>query len=167
MAKTCSECWVLKDFTSFYPKPRIIKYPDSAAGFSHTCKECMELARKPNLKYSKEERAYNESLTDKEYRKNQKLKNSYGITLVQFNEMFASQEGKCACCKTHQAELKKPLCLDHRHSDGQVRGLLCFGCNIALGFVKENTKTLKNLIIYINSFSGSAVVQTNTDIKVG
>jgi hypothetical protein len=42
--------------------------------------------------------------------------------------------------------------LDHDHVTGATRGILCNGCNAALGFVKENTKTLQSLISYIQRY---------------
>ena len=42
--------------------------------------------------------------------------------------------------------------LDHDHVTGATRGVLCNGCNAALGFVKENTKTLQSLISYIQRY---------------
>ena len=48
---------------------------------------------------------------------------------------------------------KQGLCVDHDHKTGQVRGLLCKGCNVALGETKDNVETLKGLIEYVNRFA--------------
>ncbi len=61
------------------------------------------------------------------------LKNKYGITLNDYNKMFAEQDGKCWICNTHASELKHPLQVDHSHITGIVRGLLCNKCNSRLG----------------------------------
>ena len=63
------------------------------------------------------------------------LKYKYGITLNDYNRMFAKQEGKCWICGTHASELKIPLQVDHSHVTGVVRGLLCNICNSRLGEV--------------------------------
>ena len=65
------------------------------------------------------------------------LKYEYGITLDDYNKMFNEQEGKCAICQRHQNELKKILYVDHDHKTGEVRGLLCKNCNVALGFYEK------------------------------
>lgn len=43
--------------------------------------------------------------------------------------------------------------LDHSHESNNVRGVLCHGCNIAIGMVKENKETLNNLIKYLEKHS--------------
>jgi hypothetical protein len=80
-------------------------------------------------------------------RKNAVLKNVYGITLVQYNEMFETQEGKCAICQRHQNELKKTLCVDHDHKTGAVRELLCMTCNTDLASVENR---LEEMTKYLN-----------------
>jgi hypothetical protein len=70
-------------------------------------------------------------------RKNAVLKNVYGITLVQYNEMFETQEGKCAICQRHQNELTRTLGVDHCHKTNKIRSLLCKNCNVALGYYEK------------------------------
>lgn len=81
-----------------------------------------------------------------------KLKHRFGITLDQYNEMFEKQEGCCDICKKHQSEFKKRLAVDHCHTTGEVRALLCASCNQALGMLNEDSKVLKNMILYIKKF---------------
>src|SRR6266436_1757912 len=45
----------------------------------------------------------------------------------------------------------KDLCIDHDHSDGMVRGVICRLCNIALGAIKDNISILSSMINYINN----------------
>jgi hypothetical protein len=49
-----------------------------------------------------------------------------------FNAMYFEQDGKCAI-ESCQREAKN---IDHDHSTGAVRGLLCQGCNVAIGFLE-------------------------------
>lgn len=74
----------------------------------------------------------------------------YGITSKEYNEMFNKQEGCCKLCKTHQSDLKAKLNIDHNHMTDEVRGLLCNQCNQALGLIKENPSTLKNMLEYVS-----------------
>jgi hypothetical protein len=65
------------------------------------------------------------------------LKHAYGITLGQFNFILESQKGSCAICpRLHTND--RPLFVDHDHKTGKVRGLLCTGCNTAIGMLKDN-----------------------------
>lgn len=84
--------------------------------------------------------------------KHRKLKSKFGITLEQYNIMFKEQLGCCAICGTHQITLNKSLAVDHNHSTGKVRKLLCPKCNMALGYTKEDIVILTNMIDYIKHF---------------
>jgi len=80
-------------------------------------------------------------------RKNAVLKNVYGITLVQYNEMFETQEGKCAICQRHQNELTRTLCVDHDHKTNKVRALLCVTCNTDVSVIENR---LEEMTKYLN-----------------
>lgn len=86
---------------------------------------------------------------DKAKHRDYHLQNLYGITLEQYNGMFAAQNGLCKGCYRHQSTLKRALNVDHNHSTGEIRGLLCDGCNIALGAVRENKEVLTRLVSYL------------------
>jgi len=66
-----------------------------------------------------------------------------------FNRMYIEQDGKCKICKIHQSELTKSLSVDHNHSTGEARGLLCQKCNTLLGMAKDNLEILKSAIQYL------------------
>lgn len=56
----------------------------------------------------------------------------YGIDRHMFDAMYFEQDGKCAI-ESCQREAKN---IDHDHTTGAVRGLLCQGCNVAIGFME-------------------------------
>lgn len=68
-----------------------------------------------------------------ERRREQSLKRRYGITLEDFDRMKAEQGGVCAICLKREAKV-----VDHDHKTGRVRGLLCGGCNGAIGILDED-----------------------------
>jgi len=72
-------------------------------------------------------------------------KYKFGIEPEQFNLLRCQQGGMCAICRVAPATH-----VDHSHSTQKVRGLLCHGCNTGIGFLKENTTTLRNAIDYLN-----------------
>jgi hypothetical protein len=74
------------------------------------------------------------------------LKWSYGITPEDYDKMFAEQNGRCAICGN---ESTKRLCVDHDHKTGKIRGLLCFDCNKALGFIHDDIRIVENIILYL------------------
>lgn len=77
------------------------------------------------------------------------LKQTYGIDISIYNQMFKEQEGKCFGCKIHQNDLKSSLNVDHCHKTGKIRGLLCRKCNSVLGLANDNITILENLINYL------------------
>ena len=83
--------------------------------------------------------------------KSQFMKRAYGITPEEYNKMFTTQSGLCRGCKRPQKDFKKSLSVDHCHLTGKVRGLLCAGCNLALGYVKDNATTLLSLATYLRN----------------
>ena len=90
-----------------------------------------------------------------EYKRDRKtkLKNRYGITIDEYDEMFKEQEGVCAICK--MPEVKKlfgnvvRLAVDHDHKTGKVRGLLCYKCNSILGRFNDNILLFESVIRYL------------------
>lgn len=56
-----------------------------------------------------------------------------------YQAMFAAQDGKCAVCETSEPGFgKRYFAVDHDHDTGEVRALLCMGCNAAIGLLKED-----------------------------
>lgn len=74
-----------------------------------------------------------------------KLKREYGITPKEFDDLYTKQEGRCAICG-HKAALRvdgrkakglRVMNIDHDHTTGKVRGLLCHSCNNQLGIYEK------------------------------
>jgi hypothetical protein len=79
-------------------------------------------------------------------------KRLYGVTEEQFQTMLEQQDWECAICTRL---LVSPV-VDHDHSSGKVRGLLCRKCNVAIGLLDDNPGLLMTAAEYlINSWSGS------------
>lgn len=77
---------------------------------------------------------------------------NYGITISEYNEMYALQNGKCVICsvfKSIDGKRYDRLYVDHNHENLKIRGLLCLSCNMGLGKFKENIEFLKNAVKYM------------------
>lgn len=72
---------------------------------------------------------------DKTIQRASKLKERYGITLEEYDNMLKEQGGGCKICGSPDPKRKgsKHLVVDHCHATGKVRGLLCYRCNVGLG----------------------------------
>lgn len=64
----------------------------------------------------------------------------YSITPEERAKRLANQGGKCLICTGRAA-----TDLDHNHATGEVRALLCHGCNVLLGSIAENPTHLRAL----------------------
>lgn len=80
---------------------------------------------------------------------NYALKHTYGITLEERNSILVSQGGGCAICNIKENSDGRRFHTDHDHISGQVRGILCGNCNMALGQVMEDEKIAEGLLKYI------------------
>jgi len=64
----------------------------------------------------------------------------YSLTIDQFDAILESQGRVCAICAGEAGP--KGFAVDHDHSTGTVRGILCMPCNTALGMMKDNPARL-------------------------
>lgn len=58
-----------------------------------------------------------------------RLQRTFHITMEEYMKVLRYQNHRCAICKRPVTEFKNRLAVDHRHSDGLLRGLLCYPCN--------------------------------------
>jgi hypothetical protein len=72
------------------------------------------------------------------------VRRRYGIGQADVDVMLAEQEGKCAACGK-----PAPEHVDHDHKTSEVRGMLCFNCNQALGNVRDSVAVLQQLQDYL------------------
>lgn len=63
------------------------------------------------------------------YMKDYHLKRKYGISQEEYDAMLINQNGGCALCDRTPEEEGRQLAVDHDHTTGKVRGLLCWWCN--------------------------------------
>jgi hypothetical protein len=97
--------------------------------------------------------------------KNGYLLRAFGISLADYVAMAVKQGGVCLICA--QAETRKdrsgrvkPLSVDHDHTTGKVRGLLCDGCNNAIGNLRDDPRRARAVARYLEAASGNVVELT-------
>ena len=137
--KYCPKCKVGKPFTEFGANARAT---DNLAWHCISCCRAFSKARPKEEK----QKAY---LRDKLKVRDTRLKVCYGITLEQYNKMLEQQNYKCAVCSKTVEENKKQLAVDHVHGTKKIRGLLCANCNVAVGFVQENSEIAIGISNYL------------------
>lgn len=100
-----------------------------------------------NQKYALENKDKIKEYNSKRYRSSQLAQ--YGLTEETYFEILKTQGGTCALCDRPPGD--KHLAVDHCHTTGVVRGILCGWCNRGLGLFKDNIKVLKRAITYLEA----------------
>lgn len=90
-------------------------------------------------------------LKGNELRKHIALVNNYGFGLSVLEQRYIDQNKQCAICKMKHENLND-LSVDHDHTTGKYRGLLCQNCNSGLGMFRDNIDTLSIAVSYLQTF---------------
>lgn len=77
-----------------------------------------------------------------------KVRAVYGLGPGDYERLYAAQNGRCAGCRRATGRTKK-LAVDHDHTTGEVRGLLCSGCNRAIGHLRDDAEAFFRLGLYL------------------
>lgn len=116
-------------------------HPDRPYYALGKCKQC----------YHKELNARkNNSPEGKAYWRAHNLKKDFNLTVEEYDAMHEAQGGVCAICGRPQQG--KRLAVDHDHTTGKVRGLLCTACNRVMGYL-DNTHWIASATKYKESHS--------------
>jgi hypothetical protein len=80
------------------------------------------------------------------------------LTQERYDQLLAQQDGRCPGCGTDNPG-GKGWCIDHCHSSGDVRALLCNKCNTTLGLAGENPSTLRALADLVEQWQGLSEIK--------
>ncbi len=146
LEKKCHKCSVQKDPSQFS------KCLSNRDGLHIWCKNCdntraliwynshKEIVKERSKQYQKRNPE-----KFKEYNFKSKLKTQYGVTVEWYSRQTIIQNNKCAVCGV----FSKRLNVDHNHTTGKVRELLCKNCNFAIGFIYDSSTTAKQIANYL------------------
>jgi hypothetical protein len=143
-AKTCPRCSVNKPASDFH------RSQQTSDGLNSYCKPCTaeygrEYApRRRSLRRSGDRRAALRA-AERKYR----LDRKYGLTLDEYHEMLSAQGSTCAICEADEPGGRGSWHVDHCHSGGHVRGILCFRCNFALGLLRDDPSIFSRAAEYL------------------
>src|SRR5271157_139850 len=94
--------------------------------------------------------------------KDLQLKYYYNISLEEWNNIFNEQEKKCAICGKISKDFKCSFSVDHCHSTGKIRGLLCSSCNLNLGYYEKYKEKFEE---YLTRETNYGYINDINDIK--
>jgi uncharacterized protein YbaR (Trm112 family) len=147
MMKTCPNCKQDLLVESFNRSNR-------RDGYQTYCRECHNhMQRKkynlnPEEKIKRQIREARRKSKKPLAKKDAELQRLYGITVDDYLNILESQDGVCKICHK-DCKTKSRLSVDHNHSSGKVRGLLCNRCNRAIGMFEDSPELLLSAISYL------------------
>lgn len=138
--KTCSKCGVRKPIEDFWVDRR------RPQGRQSRCKGC----RSVEIRSWWRAREYGRVRywQDPQGERERHLLRKYGVSQVDYDAMFAEQNGNCAVC--HKVQTRS-FDVDHNHHTGIVRGLLCTSCNRMIGHAGDSVERLEAAAAYLRS----------------
>src|SRR5262245_15570650 len=127
------------------------------------CKQCgawlepPKRSSRPKIFCSKQCRSdWHNANQTREYRRDSLLRNTFGISLDDYNRMLAEIDGRCPLCGCTEAESRNDVFdVDHCHNTDKVRGLLCHRCNWALGILGDNPTLLRRAADYLEAVASA------------
>lgn len=140
--RKCSEWKPLEDYH---------KSKSGTYGVVGMCKVC---ALKKAREYRKDKLGPGKPYAEKTkiYQRQYHLKTVYGLTVEEYQAIWDKQSGRCDICDVtlnNNTRDANSAHLDHCHKTSKVRGILCSTCNRGIGYMKDNTETLKNAAKYL------------------
>lgn len=129
--KICTKCNIAQPLTEYH-KNKLGK-----DGRQPRCRSCLHEAQRQYRKTN----GYGAS-----------IKYRYGITLEEYKQKLLEQNNQCKICSIifeSTLDRKSTPVIDHDHTTGKMRGIICHPCNVCLGLAKDNTDTLQKMIRYL------------------
>ena len=90
-------------------------------------------------------------LNAKEKARDARLKREYQVTLEERTQLSKFQKDRCAICLRLERDMNVSLSLDHCHTTGLVRGLVCTRCNKGLALFLDHPERLAAAAEYLNN----------------
>lgn len=87
-----------------------------------------------------------------------RLRHQYGLSLQDYGDMLAAQQGLCVICNVKMrlnGSAMDSVSVDHDHETDEVRALLCRQCNTSLGQYEDNPALLRRAADYLDAHTGN------------
>lgn len=134
--KECTSCKKELPVTNFY------KSNSKKSGYKSHCKECVKERSKAN---------YHSPEQNKRRIENHWRTHGLDMTVEKYDALFEQQNGKCGICGTNKNRNNSRFCVDHCHTTGKIRGLLCHDCNTSIGKLGDSKEGLMKAIEYLDN----------------
>lgn len=158
--KRCKKCGDSKPLSEFH------RASGMADGYRSECKVCSRASRRAwyvvnrekaianvkrwqqanRVEYNAKQRAYRSKRRDIE--REGHLRRTFNMSQADYDDLLARQGGGCRICGKEPRKIS--LHVDHDHETGEVRGLLCVGCNNSLGQMHDDPHLLLRAVEYVH-----------------
>lgn len=138
-------------------KPKEVGVPKGAKlciSCAKTCYECKSEPRQKQHRLCKKCSAARDKIRNATPLRQTKGRITRIVTKYKVSREFAtelSMRNECEACKK-KLVTPRDTHVDHCHATGEVRGVLCFNCNAALGHLNDDTSRMTKLIQYLAKF---------------
>lgn len=137
--------WVKGPYRASKSGQRVAPLAKASDG-TRLCRSC----GKNPARYSESENCYRRcEECQSHYYSRYHFRKKYGLGAEDIYAMVEKQQGKCGICGKVP---DYPLHVDHDHRTGAIRGLLCAGCNNALGKFGDGIEGLSKAIEYLRRY---------------
>ncbi len=141
--KTCNICHASKPLDAFSALKK------GADGRHPACKACR--SEQSRARYNSNRHEILERRREWRRESGAYRRQAYGLSKEEFTSLVAAQNGRCAIC--FEVPAGRGFHVDHCHRTGRIRGLLCRGCNLALGNMKDDPVRLVKAADYLRGFA--------------
>lgn len=139
MSAECTAC------TRLFPRTEEFYYRDKRGNLRRQCRDCCNADTRARHAVPKNRQRHHDRMR----------KNTFGLSLEEYQGMLQSQGGVCAICGRPERRLARDrsgprnLSVDHSHQTNAIRGLLCGSCNYGLGAFEDSIDFMERAIVYL------------------
>lgn len=138
--KVCKICFAEKNEEDFY----LANYRYQESNKQSRNSYCIECEKKRQANYYKKDG--NKIIRERAWRYQ-----GIDFTVEEYDYMLARQGGGCAICGKTKNKSGRRLAVDHCHNTGRVRGILCNGCNVAIGKLNDDPDLVALALAYLRN----------------
>lgn len=138
--KVCTGCKIERPLSEYH------KQTGTKDGRRHRCKFCFN-------EYLRRYKSANGGRARERTRAHY-VRRKYGLTEGEYLALLESHNFKCAICGRPEKDcMYSRLYVDHEHTTGSIRGLLCNSCNSGIGYFFDSPELLQSAISYLKERS--------------
>lgn len=148
--RTCHRCCEVLPLSMF----QTYTHSDGEKRTRRTCRLCRNTQARESEAKKREAPDHQEYLQQRRFQANySRINSQYSLSKTEYEQMLKDQCGLCAICGNQESRTRNGktlrLCIDHNAETGQIRGLLCSTCNVAIGMLGHDPVLVSAAVQYL------------------